>query len=144
MKLSLALLAASCGLVAAHGDFPLPKIVGGRRFLSDLKGRHGPDLPRPRPAQHAHVEKKSKSQKRQSNTSGQCGPGYGSCAVGYCCSSEGYDYSQHNLPGTQLNRVIDGVERVQITARLRTARSTMDRRATGYVSRPNQTMGRPG
>lgn len=89
MRLSSALLAASCGLVAAHGDLPLPRIVGGRRFLSDMGSRHIPDLQSPQPVEHVHEEMRSKSEKRQSNTNGQCGKGYGSCAVGYCCSSEG-------------------------------------------------------
>ncbi|OIW34073.1 glycoside hydrolase/deacetylase [Coniochaeta ligniaria NRRL 30616] len=106
MKWSSALMAASCGLVAAHGDLPIPRIVGGRKFLSDMRARHIPDLPRPQPVEHVHVEKRSKSEKRQSNTSGQCGQGYGSCAVGYCCSSEGWcgkgsDYC--TSPDCQIN-----------------------------------------
>jgi hypothetical protein len=93
MKWSSALIAASCGLAAAHGDVPLPKIVGGRKLLSELRARHTPDFATPQPVQQAHVEKRSKPEKRQSNTSGQCGKNAGSCAVGYCCSSEGYDVS---------------------------------------------------
>lgn len=90
MKWSAALLATTCGLVAAHGDLPIPRIVGGRKLLADLKTRHLTNLAGPRSVEHVHVEKRSKSNKRQSNTSGQCGKAYGSCAVGYCCSSEGY------------------------------------------------------
>lgn len=89
MRLSTTILAASCGLAAAHGDIPLPKLFGARKFLSEFNGRHGPMMPRTQ-LQHTHVEKVQKPEKRQSNTNGQCGYGYGSCAVGYCCSSEGF------------------------------------------------------
>lgn len=134
MKWSSALIAASCGLVAAHGDLPIPKIVGGRKLLADMRARRIPDLPRPQPVQHVHVERRSKSEKRQANTSGQCGKGYGSCAVGYCCSSEGYfcPFSL-TLSRTTSNIRVDGVERVQITAPRPTARSTMVLIATGYA-----------
>lgn len=93
MRLSSALLAASCGLAAAHGDLPIPRIVGGRKFMSEMKSRHISGLPKPRapPVEHVHAETRTKAEKRQSNKDGSCGKGVGSCAVGYCCSSEGYD-----------------------------------------------------
>lgn len=90
MKWSSAFLAASCGLVAAHGDLPIPRLVGGRKFLSELKARReGPVLPRAQHDQHAHVETRADYEKRQSNRDGRCGPGYESCAAGYCCSEAG-------------------------------------------------------
>lgn len=91
MKWSSALLAASCGLVAAHGDLPIPRFVGARKFLSELKARHeGPVLPRAtvEHTEHAHVETRADHEKRQ-NTDGKCGPDDGSCAPGYCCSDAG-------------------------------------------------------
>jgi hypothetical protein len=90
MKWSWALLATSCGLVAAHGDLPLPRILGGRKLFSDLKARDFAGLARPQQVEHVHEEKRSENEKRQSNTNGQCGKGYGNCAAGYCCSAEGY------------------------------------------------------
>lgn len=100
MKWSSALLAASCGLVVAHGDLPVPRLMGARRFLSEMKARRDPVLSgaphaeriRPvqhvEPAQHDHVPRHAGHDKRQ-NTDGKCGPRDGSCAVGYCCSDAG-------------------------------------------------------
>lgn len=90
MKVSATLLAVACGLIAAHGDLPIPRIVGGGKLFSDLRARHIADPARERAVEHIHDQKQAKTHKRE-NTSGQCGKGYGSCAVGYCCSAEGYD-----------------------------------------------------
>lgn len=97
MKLSSTLLAASLGLAFAHGDHNsqhLPKILGGRKFLSELGARrkqasHENLIPR----KHVTPAKRQGSlEKRQDdeNTDGRCGPGIGACATGYCCSAEGY------------------------------------------------------
>lgn len=112
MKLSSALLAASLGLAAAHGDNDgqhVPKLLGGRRFMADVKMRRPvvahESLPARRPA--ASAKKANHLQERQSdNTNGQCGPGVGSCAAAYCCSPEGWcgktkDYCA--APDCQIN-----------------------------------------
>ncbi|KAI4687419.1 hypothetical protein J4E81_008270 [Alternaria sp. BMP 2799] len=75
-------------LVAAHSDFPVPKIVGlGPREIGQLRSRNilgghaahvaGPNL---------------RLTARQGGIDGRCGPNNGgaSCAEGYCCSVEGY------------------------------------------------------
>lgn len=91
MKWSSAILAASCGLAAAHGDLPIPGFLGARKFLSELKARReAPVLPRALPAEHAHVETRAEHEKRQGNIDGRCGADYGSCAAGYCCSDAGF------------------------------------------------------
>ncbi|RKU48026.1 hypothetical protein DL546_007354 [Coniochaeta pulveracea] len=104
MKVSAALLTVACGLVAAHGDVPIPRILGGGKLFSDLRARHITGLARERAVEHVH-NKRTRNDKRE-NTSGQCGKGYGSCAVGYCCSAEGWcgkgsDYC--TSPDCQIN-----------------------------------------
>jgi hypothetical protein len=75
-------------LVAAHGDFPVPKIVGlGPREIGQLRGRNILG------GQAVHVAgHKSRLAARQGGIDGRCGPNNGgaSCAEGYCCSVEGY------------------------------------------------------
>jgi hypothetical protein len=58
----------------------LPRLFG-RRNVEDLRARiqshnRGTSF---RPASEPVLKKRA-------NTDGQCGPGYGSCATGYCCS----------------------------------------------------------
>ncbi|CAI9631283.1 unnamed protein product [Alternaria burnsii] len=86
-------------LVAAHGDFPVPKIVGlgprdaGKLRARNILGGH---------ATHAHVAgPEHRLKARQGGADGRCGPenGGASCAEGYCCSVAGYcgqgnDYCQ--------------------------------------------------
>ncbi|KAK4178456.1 hypothetical protein QBC36DRAFT_368153 [Triangularia setosa] len=113
MKLSATILAAFLGLAAAHGDHGgqhIPKILGGRKFLSELEARRR----MPQSVQEPNMIKRhppsSQPQhyagKRQENTSGKCGASGGSCASGYCCSAEGWcgrgiDYC--SAPDCQLN-----------------------------------------
>ena len=77
-------------LVAAHSDFPVPKIVGlgprdaGKLRARNILGGH---------AAHAHVAgPEHRLTARQGGADGRCGPSNGgaSCAEGYCCSVEGY------------------------------------------------------
>lgn len=102
MKWSSALVAAyGVGLAAAHGIPGVPHIVGGRRHMAEIRAeldnRH-------REAEGGagsfhHIERSRvprdpptpvQERATSTNTDGQCGPGYGSCADGYCCSSAGY------------------------------------------------------
>ncbi|KAK1826954.1 hypothetical protein QBC39DRAFT_394045 [Podospora conica] len=97
MKTSLVLAATLVGLVASHGDDHggqhIPKILGGRKFLSDIKLRQPAPLPEPiGPRIESRSERRQTGGKRQidDNIDGRCGPGAGSCADGYCCSAEGW------------------------------------------------------
>ncbi|KAK8092084.1 polysaccharide deacetylase [Apiospora hydei] len=126
------ILAAWAGLSAAHNadaayaGHAAPRILGGRQFLSELKSRKTlaqdtSQFARAVPAaaavgaRHNHDSaggadeeakpQEAKLQERQ-NKSGRCGAGRGSCAAGYCCSSEGWcgsglDYC--TAPDCQLN-----------------------------------------
>jgi hypothetical protein len=100
------LLAVYAGLSAAHADpnqagHGFPKIVGGRKILSELraKGVLGSRAPAPRPqpvdVQESGEVREARGELRErQNTSGKCGVQddgsvKGSCAKGYCCSPEG-------------------------------------------------------
>ncbi|KAK8123514.1 chitin deacetylase [Apiospora kogelbergensis] len=135
---AVVLAAVWAGLSAAHNpdaahaeQHAVPRILGGRQFLSDLKSRKtlmqdtsqfGHRVPPAAAgAQPGHQGSSStgdvhedeneaklqnaKLQERQ-NKSGRCGAGRGSCAAGYCCSAEGWcgvglDYC--TAPDCQLN-----------------------------------------
>jgi hypothetical protein len=96
MKFSSAILAVSLGFAFAHEDHGqhVPKLLGARKFLSELEARrrasnpHGQAVAR---AQHMPVRQGRALGRRQDDEDDQCGPGIGSCAAGYCCSAEGYD-----------------------------------------------------
>ena len=96
MRLSSAFVAVLFGLAAAHGDHDgqhIPKLLGGKRLLADLKARQG-IAPHPRsfaraPLGPARGPDPLHSRQIDDNIDGRCGPGVGSCATGYCCSSEG-------------------------------------------------------
>jgi hypothetical protein len=113
MRLSSAFVTVLIGLAAAHGDHDgqhIPKLLGGRRFLADLKARRGL-TPRPRtvaktPLGPARQPGSLRNRQIDDNVDGPCGPGIGSCAVGYCCSYGGWcgkakDYC--SAPDCQIN-----------------------------------------
>ncbi|KAJ9131658.1 Glycoside hydrolase/deacetylase, partial [Pleurostoma richardsiae] len=103
-----ALLGACLGIVAAHGDHDaaIPKIMGGREFLSEIRAKRQ-DLNRAalrKPAKPVQLVRPSRRQ--IGGDDGECGPGLGSCAAGYCCSAEGWcgigpDYC--TSPDCQIN-----------------------------------------
>ncbi|KAK0737018.1 hypothetical protein B0T21DRAFT_364242 [Apiosordaria backusii] len=116
MKLSITALAAFLSLAVAHsehGGQHIPKILGGRKFLSEMEARRRFSRAAPEPVvnkRHPPISKapnpQGPSNKRQENTSGRCGASGGSCATGYCCSAEGWcgrgiDYC--SAPDCQLN-----------------------------------------
>ncbi|KAK1751690.1 hypothetical protein QBC47DRAFT_433673 [Echria macrotheca] len=123
MRFSYALLTAAswAGLAAAHGDDHgeqhLPKLLGARRFLADMKMRRAagvqlppvgpaPQAPSRQPVKRSGPGPLRKRQDDDENTDGNCGPGIGSCSPGYCCSPEGWcgkglDYCQ--APDCQIN-----------------------------------------
>jgi hypothetical protein len=92
MKYATLVVGALASIASAHSDprdvhAGIPKMLGGRKFLAELKAKDA--LPAPiqieqsPPAMEAHVEE------RQINPDGMCGPGIGYCAETECCSPEG-------------------------------------------------------
>jgi hypothetical protein len=75
-SLVIASLALVPCLINAHGDgIPgAPRIFGRRSSLGDIQKR-----------QAAYHDLHGKRQ----DTDGECGPGLGTCADGYCCSEAG-------------------------------------------------------
>ncbi|KAK4147058.1 uncharacterized protein C8A04DRAFT_34602 [Dichotomopilus funicola] len=107
MKLSSALLAASVGLAVAHSERSehLPKILGGRKFLSELVAKRKEDFGEI-PSGPRHANGRSLERRQDDGEDDQCGPGIGACADGECCSAEGwcgigYDYC--TAPDCQIN-----------------------------------------
>lgn len=85
----LSVAAAITPVVHAHGGASVPKIAGLN--VRDLKAR---DLLSRLNARIAEVGRPEAHEKRESleprqNVDGQCGPGFGSCAAGVCCSQSG-------------------------------------------------------
>ncbi|KAM3081469.1 hypothetical protein ACMFMG_004931 [Clarireedia jacksonii] len=89
MKSATILAVALATLTSAHGSGEVsgPKLMGGRRFLSDLKARHALPVSMAKPDVHVE-ERASKVLDTRANPD-TCGPGIGSC-VNACCSAEGY------------------------------------------------------
>lgn len=94
---ALASAAAVAPFVTAHGEAPMPQIVGLN--LKDLKTRDMLSTLRARAAEvsseaikgaQAASEKRNNNIKRQGGTSGQCGGSFGKCDEGYCCSASGW------------------------------------------------------
>ncbi|KAI1331144.1 carbohydrate-binding module family 18 [Xylariaceae sp. FL0255] len=109
-----ALLLVFCvGKTLAHADAGIPKLAGARRFLSEFSGERLWErrsrvrgLENSDGSQHVKEKESRKELKGRENKSGQCGPGYGSCASGYCCSPEGWcglGFNYCYSPGCQLN-----------------------------------------
>jgi hypothetical protein len=106
MKYTTLVVTAVASLAAAHSDprdvhAGIPKMLGGRKFLAELKAKNSlPDALQmekraPAPAPVVDVEKRGEVEgeleKRQPGVdpTGQCGPGFGVCPTGQCCSIEG-------------------------------------------------------
>lgn len=114
MRLSSALVAALFGLAAAHSDHDgqhVPKLLGGRRFLANLKARQivprSPTAARaPTGPERRHDSLHNRQSDADADAESRCGPAIGSCATGYCCSAEGWcgkskDYCA--APDCQIN-----------------------------------------
>ncbi|THY05566.1 glycoside hydrolase/deacetylase [Aureobasidium pullulans] len=101
-SLALATLALVPSFIEAHGDVPgAPRVFGRRSALSgarrarNVASSYQPVVP------EVHEKRQAST-----NTEGQCGQGFGSCADGYCCSEAGWcgqgsDYCA--APGCQFN-----------------------------------------
>lgn len=89
MKSATLLAVALATLTSAHGSGEVsgPKLMGGRRFLSDLKARHA--LPASMAKSAVHVEERTPNVLDTRADPETCGPGIGSC-VNACCSAAGY------------------------------------------------------
>ena len=86
MRFSEVILASAAAIpfVAAHGSRGIPKIWG---MGPDVKREaFGPAAPRHASSVSLKAREFSKRQAENTNTEGQCGEGFGSCAEGYCCS----------------------------------------------------------
>lgn len=83
MKFTSILTSALVTVAGAHSDYNAPKIVGGRKFLSELKARNAPRGPVNSPV----VQFKERDIVERQTSDGRCGPNLGSCTN--CCSPEG-------------------------------------------------------
>ena len=101
MKYTTLVVAALASIAGAHSDprdvhAGIPKMLGGRKFLAELRAENA--LPAPL-AMEKREEKREPNvrlmrsvedlEERQTSTNGQCGPGLGHCPTGQCCSIEG-------------------------------------------------------
>ncbi|KAK4983728.1 hypothetical protein LTR50_007047 [Elasticomyces elasticus] len=100
-----ALASFPCLIIARGDSIPGTPMVFNRRGLADLKSRN---LFGRQSHDHFHTEldKLSVARAASTNTDGLCGPGYGSCASGLCCSASGWcgvgtDYC--SSPGCQYD-----------------------------------------
>jgi hypothetical protein len=104
MKYTTLVVGALASIASAHSDprdvhAGIPKMMGGRKFLAELRAKNA--LPEPiRVEQRAEkrapiVEEMVEEglmenlEERQINPDGMCGPGIGVCAASQCCSPEG-------------------------------------------------------
>ncbi|RDL35375.1 uncharacterized protein BP5553_07306 [Venustampulla echinocandica] len=96
MKITAAFVLGSLiSATAAHsesgdGNAGLPKFMGARKLLSEMKARNA--LPHPLEAT-VQAEKrqpvKAETLEERQDSNGRCGPGFGKCATN-CCSPAGY------------------------------------------------------
>lgn len=121
MKLTIILTSALLTVANAHSDYNAPKIVGGRKFLSEMKARHAPQGPIDAPAVQF---KKRDIVERQ--TTGRCGPNLGSCTN--CCSPAGSVY-QSWVAIPYANR-LDIAVRVKITVLRQIVNTSMEHSVT--------------
>ena len=97
MKFTSVLVGALASVTAAHSDprdefAGIPKLMGARKFLAEMKARNAlpPAFEAPAPlAQEEKREPAPEVLEERQNVDGQCGPGFGSCAAGICCSPAG-------------------------------------------------------
>lgn len=97
MKFPTLVVGALASLATAHSDprdvhAGIPKMVGGRKFLAELKAKNA--LPEALQIEKRDVFEFTENQiegleERQVNANGQCGKGFGKCPTTQCCSIEG-------------------------------------------------------
>ena len=92
MRSATYLLATLCTLGFAHPDprdlhTGMPKIIGGSKFMANLKARNIFDDSAP--AAVSGWAKEKVERHVETRATNNCGPGVGSCDAGYCCSAAG-------------------------------------------------------
>jgi hypothetical protein len=97
MKYTTLLVGALASIASAHSDprdvhAGIPKMLGGRKFLAELRAKNA--LPAPIPVEKraptvVNPRAEENLEERQINPDGMCGPGIGYCASTQCCSLEG-------------------------------------------------------
>jgi hypothetical protein len=106
MKYTTLVVVAITSIAGAHSDprdvhAGVPKMLGGRKFLAELRAEKA--LPEALNVEKrepdVQVEKREpvvefmnsveELEERQVSTNGQCGPSFGHCPAGQCCSIEG-------------------------------------------------------
>lgn len=96
MKYITLVVGALASIASAHSDprdvhAGIPKMLGGRKFLAELRAKNA--LPAPvQIEQRAPIVEElveEDLEERQINPNGQCGPGLGYCPSTQCCSIEG-------------------------------------------------------
>lgn len=98
MKYSTLVVGALASVGAAHSDprdihAGIPKMLGGRKLMAELRAENA--LPEAlkmekREPVVQHMRSVEELEERQISTNGQCGPGFGHCPAGQCCSIEGW------------------------------------------------------
>lgn len=92
MKYSTVLVGGLASIASAHSvardaNSVVPQLVGGRKFLSEMKARGA--LPEAAiPAAHTETKREAAGVVERQNADGRCGPGFGKCTTG-CCSGAG-------------------------------------------------------
>jgi hypothetical protein len=92
MRSATYLLATLCTLGYAHSDprdvhAGMPKIMGGSKFMANLKARN--IFANSTPAVVSGWGKAKAERHLEARATNTCGPGVGSCDAGYCCSAAG-------------------------------------------------------
>jgi hypothetical protein len=99
MKLTAAVVGALASLASAHNDprevhAGIPKLVGARRFLSEMKASNAVPAALNLRAEHnekRHLEADENLTNLQprANSNKRCGPNLGTCVSTECCSADG-------------------------------------------------------
>lgn len=95
MKVSAVVLSALIAQGLAHYDpreahAGVPKLIGARQFLSELKAR----MALPKAYSAPHVKERHPAHEQEANlenrqSTNRCGPNLGTCVASLCCSFEG-------------------------------------------------------
>jgi hypothetical protein len=106
MKYTALIVAAIASIASAHSDprdvhAGIPKVLGGRKFLAELRAEKafpealkvekrepGVQVERREPVVE-FMNSVEELEGRQISTNGQCGPSFGHCPAGQCCSPAG-------------------------------------------------------
>lgn len=91
MKYSTVLVGGLASIASAHSvardaNAVVPQLVGGRKFLSEMKARGS--LPEAAIPAHTEAKREVGEMVERQNADGRCGPGFGACTTG-CCSGAG-------------------------------------------------------